>query len=128
MTDFNKIVNRRGTNCIKWDIKALEDREDVLPMWVADMDFEAAPGIVAAMEKVMNHKVFGYRFNSQDYKQVIIDWFLKRHGYRIERDWICYLPNVVAGLSIGVQTVSEPGDGNYFKYAGLRSFLPRCDR
>lgn len=110
MTDFNKIVNRRGTNCIKWDIKALEGREDVLPMWVADMDFEAAPGIVSAMEKVMNHKVFGYRFNSQDYNQVIIDWFLKRHGYRIERDWICYLPNVVAGLSIGVQTVSEPGD------------------
>lgn len=110
MTDFNQIVNRRGTNCIKWDIKPLEGREDVLPMWVADMDFEAAPGIVSAMEKVMNHKVFGYRFNSPDYKQAIIDWFWKRHAYSIEKDWICYTPNVVSGLSIGIQTVSEPGD------------------
>lgn len=110
MTDFDKIVNRRGTNCIKWDIKSIKEREDVLPMWVADMDFEAAPGIVAAMEKVMSEKVFGYRFNSENYEQAIIDWFGHRHHYAIEKDWICYTPNVVVGLSLGVQTVSEPGD------------------
>lgn len=110
MTDFDKIVNRRGTNCVKWDIKELGGREDVLPMWVADMDFEAAPKITAAMQKVMDNKVFGYKFNSPDYKQAIIDWFGRRHQYPIEREWLCYTPNVVSALSIGVQIVSEAGD------------------
>ena len=73
MTDFDKVIQRRGTNCIKWDLNPLKDRADVIPMWVADMDFEAAPGIINAMQKVMDHKIFGYRFNSPEYKQVIID-------------------------------------------------------
>lgn len=110
MTDFDKVIKRRGTNCIKWDLRALEGRDDVLPMWVADMDFEAAPGIVSAMQKIMDRKLFGYKFNPKEYKQAIIDWFERRHHYKIEREWICYTPNVVVALSLGVQSVSEPGD------------------
>lgn len=110
MTDFDKVIQRRGTNCIKWDLNPLKDRADVIPMWVADMDFEAAPGIINAMQKVMDHKIFGYRFNSPEYKQVIIDWFKRRHNFEAAPEWICYLPNVVVGLSLAVQSVSEPGD------------------
>ena len=74
--DFDEIVNRRGTNSVKWD-EAKE--EGVIPMWVADMDFKAAPCILDALKKRVDHGVFGYTIVPDSYYKRIISWFERRH-------------------------------------------------
>jgi len=110
MYDFDKITDRTGTNCLKWDMLREKGMEDVLPMWVADMDFEVSPYIIEEMQKVLDRKIFGYQYTSEDYKDIIVSWMEKHHHFKIEKDWICYTPNVVAGLCMAVQAVSDPGD------------------
>ena len=90
--DFDEIVNRRGTNSVKWD-EAKE--EGVIPMWVADMDFKAAPCILEALKKRVDHGVFGYTIVPDSYYESIISWFERRHQWHIERDWIIYTSGVV---------------------------------
>lgn len=108
MYDFDKGIERRGTNCVKWDLPFVTD--DVIPMWIADMDFEIAPAIKERLAERVQQGAFGYQFLSERYYQATIDWLKRRHGYQTEREWICYVPNIVLGLSFAVQTVSEPGD------------------
>lgn len=110
MYDFDKKVERLGTNCVKWDSLAEKGMGDLSPMWVADMDFEVSPHILEEMQKVMDYKVFGYHYTSPEYSRAIIRWMALRHQYHVEKEWILYTPNVVAGLSLAVCTVSEPGD------------------
>lgn len=110
MYDFDKVVNRQETNSIKWDILEKEGTPNAIPMWVADMDFQVAPPIIEAMDKVLQQKVFGYQYTSEDYLEAIVSWMARRHNYYIEKDWICYTPNVVAGLCMAVEAISEPGD------------------
>lgn len=107
---FDKAIDRTGTNCVKWDLVSKQGFADVLPMWVADMDFEVSPHIIEEMQKVLNQKVFGYQYTTDEYKDVIVSWMANRHNYHIEKEWICYTPNVVAGLCMSVQAISEPGD------------------
>ena len=108
MFDFDREIQRRGTSCVKWDSNFIAD--DVKPMWVADMDFQAAPAIVKNLEKIVSRGVFGYQILSEEYYKAIINWFLKRHQFVIEKEDISYIPNVVMGLSFAVQAISEPGD------------------
>ena len=111
MYNFNNIINRRGTNCVKWDKnKSIFGKEDIVSMWIADMDFEVSPFIIEEMQKVLDTKVFGYQYASHKYYEAIIDWMNRRHDYKIEKEWICYVPNVVAGLAYSVQAVSDVGD------------------
>ncbi len=77
--DFDKITDRRNSNCLKWNVGEKE-----LPMWVADMDFPAAPEILAALEKRMAHGVFGYQALSEEWYDAYISWWQKRHGLLIE--------------------------------------------
>lgn len=105
--DFDEIVNRRGTNSVKWD-EAKE--EDVIPMWVADMDFKAAPCILDALKKRVDHGVFGYTIVPDSYYESIISWFERRHQWHIERDWIIYTSGVVPAISAIIKALTEPGD------------------
>lgn len=105
--DFDEIVNRRGTNSVKWD-EAKE--EGVIPMWVADMDFKAAPCILEALKKRVDHGVFGYTIVPDSYYESIISWFERRHQWHIERDWIIYTSGVVPAISAIIKALTKPGD------------------
>lgn len=111
MFNFDKKINRRGSNSIKWDGNGERfGKEDVIPMWIADMDFEISPYIQEEFQKILDRKVFGYQSTSEEYFKAIENWMLRRHGYKIEKDWICFSPNVVAGLAFAVNSVTEEGD------------------
>lgn len=105
--DFDKIIPRRGTNSVKWDV-AKED--GVIPMWVADMDFQAAPCIRQALKERMDHGVFGYTLVPNSYYESIISWFDRRHQWHIERNWILYTSGVVPAISAIIKALTEPGD------------------
>ena len=105
--DFDEIIPRRGTNSVKWDV-AKED--GVIPMWVADMDFQAAPCIRQAMKERMDHGVFGYTLVPNSYYESIISWFDRRHQWKIDRNWILYTSGVVPAISAIIKALTEPGD------------------
>lgn len=105
--DFDKIVPRRGTNSVKWDV-AKED--GVIPMWVADMDFQAAPCIRQALKERVDHGVFGYTLVPNSYYESIISWFDRRHQWKIDRNWILYTSGVVPAISAIIKALTEPGD------------------
>lgn len=106
--DFDSLVTRRDTNSDKWD--AATD-SDILPMWVADMDFRTAPCVIEALRKRVDHGVFGYTKVPDEYFQATIDWFASRHGLTLERDWILYTSGVVPAISAVIKAVTRPGDG-----------------
>lgn len=103
---FDKIVERRGTNCVKWD--AVPD--GVLPMWVADMDFETAPCVQEAVRKRAEHGVFGYTAVPASYYESVCNWFAERHGWRPRPEWIIYCPGLVPAMSACVSAFTKPGD------------------
>lgn len=105
--DFDHITARRGTNCYKWDEP---EEEGVIPMWVADMDFPAAPAIQEALQKRLNHGVFGYTMVPDSYYDAITSWFSRRHGWQIEKDWIHYTTGVVPAVSCTLKALTLPGE------------------
>ena len=107
MYQFDTPYNRKGTNCTKWDIFT---DEEMLPMWIADMDFEAPAPIYEAFEKRAAHHVYAYSRLSTEYYQAVIDWMQRRHQFHVEKDWIVFTPGVVVALTLGVQAVTEPGE------------------
>ena len=109
MTDysalFDKGVERRGTGSYKWD-----SEPDVLPLWVADMDFATAPAVIEALERRVSQGAFGYTLVGEDYYRAVIDWFGRRHGWQIERGSIMYTSGVVPAISAIIKALAEPGD------------------
>lgn len=105
--DFDKLVARRGSNCCKWDEST---NDDVIPLWVADMDFEVAPAIKEALRKRVEHGVFGYTMVPESYYDAIINWFDSRHSWHINRDWILYTSAVVPALSCTLKALTLPGE------------------
>ena len=81
--DFDELIERRGTGCVKWDENPTGD---IIPLWVADMDFKAAPAILDAVRKRAEHGVFGYTHVGEDYYDAVISWFERRHQWRIRRE------------------------------------------
>lgn len=105
--DFDKLTARRGSNCYKWDEAA---NDEVIPLWVADMDFEVAPAIKDALRKRVEHGVFGYTMVPDSYYDAVINWFVNRHGWHINRDWILYTTAVVPALSCALKALTLPGE------------------
>lgn len=103
--DFDKIINRRGTNCEKWD----STPDGVLPMWVADMDFETAPVVIEALKKRLEHGAFGYTHVPDEYYKAIDGWFSRRHHWHIDREQVIYTTGVVPALSAAVKALVRPG-------------------
>lgn len=106
MSQFDKIINRRHTGSVKWDYVA----DDVLPLWVADMDFEAAPAIKQAVLNRAEHGVFGYTKVEDDYYEAVTSWFHRRHQWDIQRDWIIYTTGVIPALSCAIKAITLPGE------------------
>lgn len=106
--DFDKIVERRGTGAVKYD--ALEShfgRTDLLPAWVADMDFETPDFIVEALRQRLEHPVLGYTVEPEDYRPAIVDWIAVHHGWTIRPEWLCYIPGIVKGIGMAVNALTE---------------------
>ena len=105
--DFDTLIPRRGTNSYKWDTP--ED-ESVLPMWVADMDFQTAPAIIEALRKRVAHGIFGYTKVPDAYYRALQSWFERRHGWKIEPEWVIYTSGVVPAISAILKAMTQPGD------------------
>lgn len=105
MYDFSKLTNRKETNSLKWDVEANE-----LPMWVADMDFETAPEIVEALQKRLDHKIFGYNIVPDEYFESIQNWWSSRHEFKIEKEWMMFCTGVVPAISSIVRKMTTVGE------------------
>lgn len=105
--NFDEPVSRRGSNSYKWD--GTEDTE-VLPMWVADMDFRTSPAIINALQKRVEHGIFGYTRVPEEYYKAITDWFSRRHDFSISPEWIIYTSGVVPAISAIIKALTVPGD------------------
>ena len=103
---FDKVLERRGTNCVKWDLIP----EGVLPMWVADMDFEVAPFIREAVIERAKHGIYGYTTVPAAYYEALCKWYGERHGWRPDPSWIICTTGVVPALSACVKAFTQPGD------------------
>lgn len=109
--NFDEKVKREGTNCIKYDFrKDVFGKEDVLPLWVADMDFKTPDFIIDALRKRLDHEILGYTFRPESYHEAIVNWMQRRHGWTIQKEWISFSPGVVAGLTLAIESFSSPGD------------------
>ncbi len=105
--DFDELVVRRGTGCVKWD----ESPDDeIIPLWVADMDFKAAPAIQDAIRKRAEHGVFGYTVVEDDYYEAVISWFQRRHDWTIRREDILYTTGIVPAMSVAIKALTMPGE------------------
>lgn len=103
--DFDKLTDRRGTNSLKWDVA-----ENELPMWVADMDFETAPEITEALKKRAAHGIFGYTVVPDAWKEAVSGWWERRHGFKMEQDWLIFCTGVVPAISSAVRKLTAVGE------------------
>ena len=103
--DFDTVIDRRNTDAMKWNIAPGE-----LPMWVADMDFAAAPEIRKAMQKRLDHGIFGYSEIPDAWYEAYIGWWKARHGFEMERDWLVFCTGVVPAISSIVRKLTTPNE------------------
>ncbi|EKN70638.1 cystathionine beta-lyase [Neobacillus bataviensis LMG 21833] len=109
--DFDKVTNRFSTASAKWDeVGNLFGEDDLLPMWVADMDFVSPDPVIAAIKQRAGHGIFGYTTIPGSYYEAVIEWMKIRHNWCIKKEWICYSPGIVPALSYIVQSFTHPGD------------------
>jgi len=112
MYNFDKVINRESTANIKYDLRAkIFGKDDVLPMWVADMDFETPSFIKDAIINRANHSIYGYSFRTKSYYESIVNWIHKRHNWEIDSRWIVFSPGVVPALNFSTLAYSLEGDG-----------------
>ncbi|MDD9148521.1 pyridoxal phosphate-dependent aminotransferase [Sporolactobacillus sp. CQH2019] len=109
--DFDEIIERKGSASVKWDeADRIFHTEGLLPMWVADMDFRVPDEVTAALRNRVDHGIYGYSLRSESYLAAVQRWMSARHGWEIEREWICHSPGVVTALNLIVDGFTEPGD------------------
>lgn len=105
MFDFDKVISRAGTGSVKW-----KNGEDMLPMWVADMDFETCPSVKAAIEKRAAHGIYGYTTDDEGWFEAYSSWWTKRHGFPVDKDWLVFVTGVVPAISSAVRKLTTPGE------------------
>jgi cysteine-S-conjugate beta-lyase len=105
--DFDTVIDRRGTSSEKWD--KYEGR-DIIPLWVADMDFRSPPAIIEALHERVSHGIFGYTAPPRELAAEVSAALFREHGWAIEAEWLVWLPGLVTGLNVACRAVGEPGD------------------
>ena len=110
--NFDEIIDRKGTSCVKYDglKNAYQGKENLIPLWVADMDFRTPPFVMDALKKRCEHPVFGYTFDDDEYYESIQTWLDYKYHWKTEREWISYIPGIVKGIGLAVQCFTQPGD------------------
>lgn len=109
--DFDKVIDRSGTNALATD--ALEERygrADLLPMWVADMDFETPDFITDAIRQRLDHHIFGYTRDPKDYWPTVAEWINEHHGWDVKREWLTYIPGIVKGIGMAINVFVKPDE------------------
>lgn len=110
--DFDKVVDRRGTNCLKYDFaKERGRREDLLPLWVADMDFPTAPEIQKRLEEAVSHGIYGYSEAKEPYFEAVAAWYRRHFSWEVQPEWLVKTPGVVFALATAVRAFTKEGDG-----------------
>jgi len=105
--DFDRTISRTGTDSVKWD---RYNSKDIIPMWVADMDFQAPEAILDALRHRIDHGVFGYTGVSEELNRVVVDMLERKYGWSVDPGWLIWLPGIVTGLNIVCRAVGEDGD------------------
>ncbi|MGM9972602.1 MAG: MalY/PatB family protein [Clostridiaceae bacterium] len=109
--DFESIIDRKNTSSIKWDsLEKIYGEKDLLPLWVADMDFPSPKEVTEAIIERAKHPIYGYTETSDDYYNAIINWNQRRYCYEIKKEWIIYSPGVVPAINWLIQCLTEAGD------------------
>lgn len=109
--DFDRVCDRKNTDCVKWDfVQSVFGQEDILPMWVADMDFPVAQPIVEALRKRVEHDFYGYTRPGPSVIEAVVDRMQRKFNWRIEPEWIVFTPGVVPALNVAVRAFTHPGD------------------
>ena len=109
--NFDKIINRKGTNCLKYDYAVERGKPaDVLPLWVADMDFTVSEEITKSLHAAVDHGIYGYTQPKDAYYNAITNWMEKNHNWKTKREWIMKTPGVVFALGAAVKAFTKPGD------------------
>ena len=110
--DFDTVIDRNHTNCLKYDFKTERGmEEDVLPLWVADMDFQTLPEIRSRLQEVVSHGIFGYSESDDAYFEALQGWMRRRHQFEIEKKWVVKTPGIVLALAMAVKAYTKCGDG-----------------
>src|SRR5262245_42228580 len=113
MFDFDRVIERRGTHSSKWDnIAKLSGitSPDAIPMWVADMDFAAPPGVTAALTAETQRATHGYYADTGTWAEALVDWLVRRHNLKVDRSWVSQTPGIVSGLGLILQATSDADD------------------
>lgn len=109
--DFDELLERRGTDSVKWDgVRDVWGRDDLLPLWVADMDFRTPPFVMDALQRQLSGGVLGYTRPCADWAPAICDWLLRRHGWQVETGWISFVPGIVRAQALALLCFTHPGD------------------
>ncbi len=126
--DFDETVRREGTDCIKYDLRTdTFGKGNVIPMWVADMDFRTPGFITDRLRKRLDHEIFGYSFRPSQYFDSIIRWFDERHKWKIEKDWLCFSPGIVPALNICTLAFTRPGNSIIVQPPVYPPFFPAVE-
>ncbi|UOQ46428.1 pyridoxal phosphate-dependent aminotransferase [Halobacillus salinarum] len=111
MSQFTEVIPRRGTRSVKWDMaEELYQDKDVLPMWVADMDFKTPQAVTEALQERVSHGIFGYTVADHLFRDYIVSWLERRHDWKVDGDWISYSPGVIPSLHMIIQALTEKAD------------------
>ena len=109
--DFDTVIERNHTNCLKYDFKTERGmEEDVLPLWVADMDFQTLPEIRSRLQEVVSHGIFGYSDGKEDYFTAVQGWYARHFGWEIKKEWLIKTPGVVYAIAAAVAAYTNEGD------------------
>lgn len=111
MFNFDEIIERRNTNCMKWDgMKPIYGSDDLLPLWVADMDFRPPQQVIDALREKVDHGIFGYTLISEHTKDSVVQWVQNRHDWSIEKDWLHFSSGVIPSIAHTIQALTAVGD------------------
>ena len=109
--DFDKVIERKNTSCVKYDAASkMGMPEDILPLWVADMDFQAPQGVIDRLKDAVEHGIFGYSEEPDGYFEALHSWYSRRFGWEINREWLIRTPGVVFAVSAAVRAFTNVGD------------------
>lgn len=109
--DFDKVIERKNTSCVKYDAASkMGMPEDILPLWVADMDFQAPQGVIDRLKDAVEHGIFGYSEEPEGYFEALHSWYSRRFGWEIDREWLIRTPGVVFAVSAAVRAFTNAGD------------------
>ncbi len=121
--DFDRVIDRRGRNCLKYDFAAERGKPaGLLPLWVADMDLPAAEEIKQALHEAVEHGIYGYSEVKEPYFNAVHDWMLERHGWEVEQEWMVKTPGIVYAIAAAVKAFTKEGEGVMLQNPGYYPF------